>query len=442
MINRRNYAVLGGVLVLLVLIIIVLTYPGNEASSRGGEIATGGQCTGDQILIRVADGKAIAVCYNDAPPTSTPTLEPTATATPTFTPVPSDTPTPTATHFHPTETATVVVTAAATGTATPIAQAGQICPAWVHNLYVTTGPDGKSYPTWHPQIDPTYGCHFGHDHGVDPATSSVNPSLPAFGYINAVSIAGGNAHPPEAHAGFKVFVWNCGESGDQGANRIAGRAVVHMGTSGTARFTLPHHSVHYSAAACDGSWALDVQGMVDFPGIGSICGPRAGRDFATVGCVQEEQSSTAYEIWTGNFQVMYPGEFTGLFQARAYIQLSPAVFDPVLAVDPTDLTKVVYTANLVFPGVYDPLAYSSPFRGCKMEAYQGPVSINNRNRPTIYVTDVFGNVLLDALPGDPGTLIQTISAVRVNGTASNASANGSQFKQLFDMCSPVIKAPN
>ena len=85
MINRRNYAVLGGVLVLLVLIIIVLTYPGNEASSRGGEIATGGQCTGDQILIRVADGKAIAVCYNDAPPTFTPTLEPTATATPTFT---------------------------------------------------------------------------------------------------------------------------------------------------------------------------------------------------------------------------------------------------------------------------------------------------------------------------------------------------------------------
>ena len=91
-------------------------------------------------------------------------------------------------------------------------------------------------------------------------------------------------------------------------------------------------------------------GMVDFPGIGSICGPRAGRDFATVGCVREGESSTAYEIWTGHFEVNYPGEFTGLFQSRAYIQLSPAVFDPVLAVNPSDLSKVVYTADLVFPG--------------------------------------------------------------------------------------------
>ena len=77
-----------------------------------------------------------------------------------------------------------------------------------------------------------------------------------------------------------------------------------------------------------------------------------------------------------------------------------------------------------------------------MEAYQGPVSLNNRNRPTQYVTDVFGNVLLDATVGDPGTLVQYVSASRVNGTASNASANGQQFKALFNMCSPFVQAPN
>ena len=36
------------------------------------------------------------------------------------------------------------------------------CPAWVHDQYMTTGPDGKQYRTWHPQIDPVYWCTFGH----------------------------------------------------------------------------------------------------------------------------------------------------------------------------------------------------------------------------------------------------------------------------------------
>ena len=354
-----------------------------------------GLITEDESLIAAADG---AICEQvqvnpvDAGHVSVVCISATPVPTPTITPSPTATTTPTPTHTHPAETATATVAAA---TSTPAPVEGELCPAWVHDLYKVAGPDGLLYPTWHPQIDPVYSCHFGHDHGVDPATSTVNPSLPPFGYINKVSMDAGTGHPAEPHAGFKVFVWACGTPGDQGENRIAGRLVIHMGTSGTARYTVPHHSVHYSAAACNGTWSLDVQGMVDFPGIGSICGPRAGRDFSTLGCVQEGESSTAYEIWTGNFQVKYPGEFTGLFQARAYVQL-----------------------------------------------YQGPVSLNNRNRPTQYVTDVFGNVLLDAVPGDVGTLVQSVSAHRVDGTNSNASANGSQFKQVFDLCSSVIKAPN
>ena len=38
------------------------------------------------------------------------------------------------------------------GQATPVPN--ETCPAWVHDQYVTTGPDGRIYPTWHPQIDP------------------------------------------------------------------------------------------------------------------------------------------------------------------------------------------------------------------------------------------------------------------------------------------------
>src|SRR5437899_3225580 len=43
--------------------------------------------------------------------------------------------------------------------------AGQPCPSFLHDSWVTTGPDGNSYPTWHPAIDPRYGCFYGHEHG-------------------------------------------------------------------------------------------------------------------------------------------------------------------------------------------------------------------------------------------------------------------------------------
>lgn len=455
------------ILFTLLLVLLVACIPDNAAATESPSLAEAllanegePDCTGLGVgVVGTADGGVAVFCTPFPTLTATATVAPTATIEPTPTVTGTATPTPTATnsptatstneptvtptiHTHPTDEPTATATAGPTAAATVAPSVGQLCPTWVHDLHVTTGPDGNTYPTWHPQVDPTYGCYFGHDHGADPHTSTVNPTLPPFGYINAVSRAGGNAHPVEAHAGFKVFTYECGQPGDQGPNQIAARVVIHMGTSGVARYTVPHHSVHYSGRACDGSWSLDVQGMVDFPGIGSICGPRMGRDFATIGCVEEGKPETAYEIWTGALQIKYPGEFEGLWQARAYIQVSPAVFDPVLAVDPADLTRIVYTTDLVYPGQYDPLSPNSPFRGCKMEAYQGPVSLNNRNRPTTYITDAFGNVLLDAAAGDPGTLIQYVSAHRVNGTASNASANGQQFKSLFDMCSSVVRAPN
>ena len=43
------------------------------------------------------------------------------------------------------------------------------CPAWVHDQYTVQGFDGKTYPTWHPQVDPVYWCYFSHEHGSRPA---------------------------------------------------------------------------------------------------------------------------------------------------------------------------------------------------------------------------------------------------------------------------------
>lgn len=447
--SLATYVIAAAFLFILVMALLVSCQQ-EEPTARGGEPeAVASQCSGDEIVVRLGpDGRPQAICIDDEVtplPTETPTLEP--TVAPTFTPVPSNTPEPTATHVHPTDTPTMAPTAAATVTATPPAQAGQECPAWVHATHVTTGPDGNTYPTWHPSIDPTYGCYFAHTHGDDPRTSSVIQTMPAFGYVNAVAIAGGQPYMPEAHAGFKVFNFECGEAGDQGNNRIASRFVMHMGSSGTMRYTMAFHSIEYDAAACDGSWQVALKGMGNFGSgipIGDVCDdPRqGGRDFSTLGCVEAGKPELAYEIWGGHFSVRRPGEFDELFQSRAYVQLVPALFDPVTTVNPDDLTQVIYTADVVYPNQFDPLSQRSPFQGCLQETYQGPLSLNNRNRPTRYITDVFGVIQPDAIEGDPGTLVQFISAVRVEGAAANASANGTQFKKTFDFCTPFLHPPN
>ncbi len=393
-------------------------------------------CSPGYVQIQTTDNPGIVTWQCIAlPDTPTPTQTATLTPNPTITDTPTQLPTPTA-------TATIGATATLVPTSTPIILSGQPCPSWVHDGYTALGPDGNSYPTWHPMIDEATGCHFQHSHGVsNPADSSVNDTLPAFGYVGAVA---GMAEP---HPGFKVLNFECGDVNDDGyTSRMAARLVFHMGTSGLARYTMPHHSFQYDAMSCPGvtpAWELHLQGMANFENIGSICdNPRhAGRDFSTLGCVQQNSPETAYEIWATNFQVNYPGEFTGLWQSRAYISIVVAVFDPVTTVNPDNLNELIYTVNVVYPGQYNPLGTNSPFRGLHLEAYNGPISINNRNRPTSYVTDTHGNVLLNTPPGTPGTLVQYLSAVRVDGANSNASEI-QQFKQDFDENNPYVIPPN
>jgi hypothetical protein len=104
----------------------------------------------------------------------------------------------------------------------PVPQANQTCPQWVHDQYVTGGPDGRSYPTWHAQIDPVYWCYFRHEHGSNPA--AFDPSWhPAFGYATT------QAGEAEAHPGFKVYVLD-----DAGWNGYRWAFVHHFGTGNAA----------------------------------------------------------------------------------------------------------------------------------------------------------------------------------------------------------------
>lgn len=107
-------------------------------------------------------------------PSPTPTVQP--SPTPTLPPIPSPSPSTHPDHDHNTNSH-------AMGLWNPTKW--DTCPnpddttriKEIHDSYFVYGPDGKKYPTWHPPVDPTTGCIFGHEHGRDPSTSALMPFI-------------------------------------------------------------------------------------------------------------------------------------------------------------------------------------------------------------------------------------------------------------------------
>jgi len=364
-----------------------------------------------RLIGRVRGQSAVISC---APAAGVPTSTPAA-------------PTAVPTHAHPPATATAPVASAtpATGGETPVA--GQLCPAWVHDRYVTAGPDGNLYPTWHPPVDAEYGCLFGHEHGADPRSSKADASMPAFGYA---AVLHGMAEP---HVGFKVFVINQGDIADDGRAATADyRVVFHMGTGGVKRYTERHHSLEYDYIARDGSSReAHIYGMADTTGnpIGSTCTmPRAGgRDFSTLGC------GDPYEIWPFSFSIIHPDDpFTGAMEVRTHVGGAVAAFDPITTVDPSDLTRLVFSQDYHRPNSgIDPKSPAAEFQGCQREIYGGPNYWHNAGGATVYYTDPMGYV--QPGPG-PGLIRQEVSAL--NSTTNEA------FKLRRNFCDGGIRWPN
>ncbi len=344
----------------------VLSLPANQSSTLrcadGSTISGGAQL--DASTVRVDCG---------------PAASPTATTAPTATRVP-----PTA-----------------TPTSGPVTSG--LCSSAVHDAYTVTGPDGKRYPTWHPQQDPS-GCRFDHEHGDDPRTSNANASLPPFGYV------GGLIGDVEPHAGFKVFVANKGTTNNEGRVMQAdGRMVFHMGTGGPARFDTRFHSAMLDVVFPNGGPSIHLQGMADTGQVGSICDDRQTHTRIVLtlpgtGC----QVSSTYEIWTSSLGVKNGSPNGDPVTAL----LTPAVFDPITLMDPRNHALRLFT-SASFPGT---------FLGCKREAYYGPVYWRNAGGPTTYQTDAYGVVT----PGGP--LTQRVSAHSVIGP--NLSQDQGQFKQF------------
>jgi hypothetical protein len=184
---------------------------------------------------------------NSAQPTAQPSPQPTTVPAPTATP-------------------------SSGGDETPVA--GQPCPAWVHDRYVTTGPDGKQYPTWHPPVDPEYQCYFGHEHGDDPHTSVLfnEVGMPPFGYVNAIE-----GQRKEDHVGNKVFVVN--DDTRSGSLLVK----LHQGTHSPDAFVNNLHELQYHYRNQDGR-KLDVMILAAFGRSGEVnigCGANGTQTIKT-----------------------------------------------------------------------------------------------------------------------------------------------------------------
>jgi len=344
---------------------------------------------------------------------------------PTWTPVvPTETPAPPTPAAIATDAPPTPIPEA---TLAPVVKAFTICTEEIHNKYVTTGPDNKTYPTWHPAVDPESGCHFDHEHGDDPTTSLANATLPLFGYID--SVLQGDHGPHEPHNGFKVLVVNKGATNDENRTAtVSTRLVAHMGTGGIARFDRQFHSLQFDLVADDGHY-VHVQGMADTGQVGSICDRDktttdkdllndVGRTVVTVpeaGC----KISSLYEIWLFQFKVDdEDGE-------KATIIASIAAFDPITILDPKDHTKEIFTGD-IFGG--------DDYHGCNREAYHGPVYWYNTDGDTVYYTDAMGNI------AENGALRQEISAHADLGILMNQDQG--QMKLLSLSCSPGLGLKN
>jgi len=137
------------------------------------------------------------------------------------------------------------------------------CTPAIHDAYSVVGPDNKSYPTWHPPIDPVTGCHFGHEHGRDPRGSQLYREFGPipFGYANEQLDTWDPANPRhEDHVGHKVEWENDVRlhfESDAASSLFDIRcdvlAKLHQGTHSRDAFTNNLHELVYHVRCTDGT---------------------------------------------------------------------------------------------------------------------------------------------------------------------------------------------
>jgi hypothetical protein len=267
------------------------------------------------------------------------------------------------------------------------------CPAWVHDQYATKAPDGRMYPTWHPQIDPVYWCYFQHDHGSDPHLFKAD-FQPAYGYTM-----------PEAHVGFKGYVFEEGN--------YAWYITMHFGSGTLAGTCARFHTTDLALKdKTTGKLVADLHLMGDYGK--SIVNttsvplqPPSCPDQANVGTstgvrlfASETDGAVNYTPWrlddTGNILGLKLSSLT-IWTDRMMVRCNNAVCDIPIPTGGDGLYRFVQT----YPG-----------SGVQAGSHTG-----------VFYTDGKGKTLLQ--PGDAGAIKQYVEpGLNVVSLGSEAIAGG------------------
>lgn len=274
------------------------------------------------------------------------------------------------------------------------------CPAEVHALYTTTGPDGQTYLTWHPPYDLAHRCAFDHEHGSDPHRYVGYPSagMPAFGYTAA------QANAPETHAGYKVYVSN---------DDLLGRAwmiTAHQDTSTPERAIQQFHTFDWHISTRSGQPLVSIHILADYgPAVancaldqeihpadrGNPVQVSQQRAIVTTACAAENP----YESWTAGVNV------GGVFEAAPVLDIQ----NPISVVDPADMRAVHPTCRYrpedercAPPGSLG----QPPWRGNRRGVIHPGQFVHNTGEE-MFSTDAYGN---PAEPGTAGAILQFVTA--------------------------------
>jgi hypothetical protein len=177
----------------------------------------------------------------------------------------------------------------------PVVEPNEPCPQWLHDSYSTTGPDGETYGTWHPQIDPTYWCYFGHDHGSDPDLIPGSPKVP-YQYVAA------KVPQNESDVGFKEFTFRYRDH--------YVRLVEHVSTSMARRVCARFHTMYVMVYDSAGKEKFRAGCKADFGAATSgedkstLTGPTCGYNMEAVRTATDafrrfrrEADSGHHEVW-------------------------------------------------------------------------------------------------------------------------------------------------
>ncbi len=344
------------------------------------DLDNNGTCNNADRVLLNADIQATA----NAPKTATPkpTVRPTATKAPTIAPSattgPTSTPLPTATDVPPSEAPCLncIDPAKRAPVPNPIPDLrGKPCADWVHDLYVTIGPNGRMYRTFHlpvqPEGQPGAGCDFDHSHGSrDIHLSHANSLDPAYGY--EADVAGMS----EPHAGFKTEYANRGECNalENFCATSDTRVTVHMGTAGKGRLTVQMHTFAYDLVGDKGT-IVHVRGMGDTGSVSTQCEKEPDTSvhgFRLVAMPKDQATACSitspYEVW--EFHLRY-GDTTVASKFATFDGITTArkQADGSYVLEPTGST-------------WD----NAPFSGCTSDVYFGGGYYANE----VDETDVFG----------------------------------------------------